>query len=251
MLATRISSRQGKDDSNFLSTSATVLSSPSPVTHQASSICYENPTSATTYKPITNFVLINCQSICNKTTEVMQYLIENRIEIAAFTETWLSPGNEDLRLIGELELPGYKFHHKPRAAKGGGIGALVSTAYKVKLQKSPDYPAFENIRVSIQAKSICIHLIVIYRIPSSCCQRRGISAGDFIEKFSDYLDSLSTLKGKLIIAGDFNIHWDTPNENYNERKDPNMLLNAHDLHQHVYGPHSLQKPHSRSHYYSQ
>ena len=123
-LATRISFRQGKDDSNFLSNSATVLSSPSPVIHQTSSIYNENPTSGTTYKPITNFVLISCQNICNKTTEVMQYLIENRIEIAAFTETRLSPGNEDLRLIGELELPGYKFHHKPRAYKGGGIGAL-------------------------------------------------------------------------------------------------------------------------------
>ena len=58
---------------------------------------------------------------------MVQYLIENRFEIVAFTETWLSPGNEDLRLIGELKLSGYKFHHKPKVAKGGPgvIGVLI------------------------------------------------------------------------------------------------------------------------------
>jgi len=47
------------------------------------------------------------------------------------------------------------------------------------------------------------------------------------------MDTLATLKGKLIIAGDFNIHWD--NDDNNEKKELNLLLDTYNLHQHVSG----------------
>ena len=184
------------------------------------------------YKPSCKLALINCQSIRNKTTLVMDHLIEHQIDIAVFTETWLASGNRDLPIIGELELPGFQLYHKPREHRGGGVGVLVNTSFTVKVQNSPVYSSFESMRVSIQVKSICIHLVVVYRVPPSTKNR--ISAGDFMEQFTEYLDTLSTLNGQLIIAGDFNVHWE--NKDNQERNELNLLLDTYSFNQHVSGP---------------
>lgn len=186
------------------------------------------------YDSTTKLSLINCQSVRNKTTTIMDHLISNNIDIALLTETWLAAGNLDMPVIGQLELPGYKLYHKPRLQRGGGVGALINTSFKVKLQESPNFPSFEAMRLSVQVKSICFHLIVIYRVPPS--KKNGLSTSDFIDHFSEYLDTIATLKGKLIIAGDFNIHWDKPNNSYHERKELDLLLDTYSLKQHVSGP---------------
>jgi hypothetical protein len=66
--------------------------------------------------------------------------------IPELTETWQSAGNRDLAVIGEIELPGYKLFHKPRLQRGGGVGALIKSSLKVKVQDSPTFPSFESMR---------------------------------------------------------------------------------------------------------
>ena len=34
----------------------------------------------------------------------------------------------------------------------------------------------------------------------------------FLDKFSEFLDSCNTLSGQLCILGDFNVHYDRPND---------------------------------------
>ena len=63
-----------------------------------------------------------------------------------------------------------------------------------------------------------------------------ILTSDFIEQFSEFLDTLVTLKGKLIITGDFNIHWDKTNADSKERRDLDTLLKSYGLKQHVLKP---------------
>ena len=41
-------------------------------------------------------------------------------------------------------------------------------------------------------------------------QADGIHQGDFIQQFSSLLEVVSTLPGHLLILGDFNNHWDKP-----------------------------------------
>ena len=192
---------------------------------------FKNLTKVPVFNHQSKFALMNCQSIRNKTSLVMDHLIEHNIDIAVLTETWLAAGNRDLPIIGELELPGYNLYHQPRQQRGGGVGVIINSAFKVTVQNSPIYSSFETMRLSIQASSVCIHLIVIYRVPPS--QKNGLSSTDFMEQFSDFLDTLATLKGKLIIAGDFNIHWD--NEDNNEKKELALLLDTYGLLQHVSG----------------
>ena len=50
--------------------------------------------------------------------------------------------------------------------------------------------------------SDCFRLCVIYRPP-------GISVTDFCEDFENFIDSLATKSGKLLLVGDFNIHVDS------------------------------------------
>ena len=87
------------------------------------------------------------------------------------------------------------------------------------------------MRLSIQVQSICVHLIVLYRVPPS--KKNGLAISDFITQFTEYLDSLFTLKGKLIIAGDFNIHWDKSNDSSSDRRDLDVLLDTYSFKQHV------------------
>jgi len=156
------------------------------------------------------------------------------VDIAVLTETWLQPGDRDLPVVGELEQTGMKLFHKPRQTRGGGVGVLINTAFKVKQQACPSFSSFECMRLSVQIKSVCIHLLALYRIPPSTKNR--ILTTDFIEQFSELLDTLVTLKGKMILAGDFNIHYDKSNSESKERKELDTLFKTFSLKQHVLEP---------------
>jgi hypothetical protein len=57
----------------------------------------------------------------------------------------------------------------------------------------------------LQCNSVSIRLAVIYRPPS---QSTKCSDGQFLTEFSDFLQLLVVMGGKLLIVGDFNIHVD-------------------------------------------
>ena len=73
---------------------------------------------------------------------------------------------------------------------------------------------------------------VIYRIPPS--NNNKLKKSLFVEELSDYIEHAATLSGKLILIGDFNVHWDC--EEDSERMELATLLNDYDLVQHVKGP---------------
>ena len=56
----------------------------------------------------------------------------------------------------------------------------------------------------------------------------------FVEELSDYIEHAATLSSKLILIGDFNVHWDC--EGDSKRMELATLLNDYDLVQHVKGP---------------
>ena len=72
---------------------------------------------------------INAQSIRNKTTEFIEFSIENNLDVIAICETWLKP--EDNVIIGNVIPAGYSFKQVPRATqkRGGGIALVYKTGY--------------------------------------------------------------------------------------------------------------------------
>ena len=48
------------------------------------------------------FCLLNARSIKNKATVLNDFVVENKIDVMAFTETWLLPGEADGAILHQL-----------------------------------------------------------------------------------------------------------------------------------------------------
>ena len=67
---------------------------------------------------ILNCELINIQSVCNKTMNIRELINDNKFDILAVSETWLS--NVDLSVITEMMPPTHTFLHTPREGEMRG-----------------------------------------------------------------------------------------------------------------------------------
>jgi hypothetical protein len=176
--------------------------------------------------------LLNCQSVKNKATIISDFLCENDLDVLLLNETWLRSGATDKRVIGDLVPDGYSFKHKARnnGSRGGGVGILFrdSLSYKQK-PSSINASSFESMEGYFSTPGSCIHIALIYRIPPST--KNKLSKSLFLEEFTSLLEHLCILPGKVLIIGDFNIHWD--DQNNAECKHFMDILDSFDLVQHV------------------
>ena len=181
---------------------------------------------------------LNCQSVRNKTSEIVHYVLDNDFDICALAETWLHADESDNRIISELTPDGYNFTHIPRMSRGGGVGVLLKSSLSFRQINSFKASSFESIELMVTSVSVCIRLITIYHVPPS--RKNGLSVTCFMDEFSQLLESLSTASGKLIIIGDINIHWN--DQSNSERKKLSDLLDMYNLCQHIDKP-----THSKGH----
>ena len=111
----------------------------------------------------------------------------------------------------------------------------MNNAIKVifrRIHISPQITSFELMEAVLTICFISLRLIVIYRIPPS--KINGLITGTFYEDFSEYVEKLSCASGKVIILGDFNIHFlDTSGFAYKWFVD---ILETFDFVQHIDKP---------------
>lgn len=98
-------------------------------------ICAKRPThrgkgSQTALNNLTHLCMLNCQSVCNKTELVMDYITDMNVDIMGLTETWLCEGDKHSGVIADLTHNGYDIVHTPRPTHGGGVAILYKQAYK-------------------------------------------------------------------------------------------------------------------------
>ncbi len=74
-----------------------------------------------------------------------------------------------------------------------------------------------------------VSLTIVYRPPPS--RRNGLTKGQFMEEFEEFVSQLALCPGPMIIVGDFNIHCDQSNDP--EAMAFNGLLQAYGLQQHI------------------
>ena len=91
--------------------------------------------------------------------------------------------------------------------------------------------SFECMSVLLQSSSYVLHFIILYR-PLSAAKNK-IQKASFIEEFDELLELAATMSGKLIIAGDFNIHMDKLTDT--ECSQLSSLIDFFGLVQHVSG----------------
>ena len=151
--------------------------------------------------PKINIGVFNSRSLCNKTAGVFEILQDNSIDVCFLSETWLR--KNDSAKLSEIKDYGFNILHQSRPGKGGGVAVAFKGNLNIQRCKFQSYKSFEHIECVLDSSSSGhLRLVSVYR----SCTARLSNLKNFLEEFDDYLDSLTNLPGKLIIAGDFNIH---------------------------------------------
>ena len=176
--------------------------------------------------PCLNIGVFNSRSICNKTAGVFDLLSDFDTDVCFLTETWLRKG--DTSKVAEIKDLGYKLYHQSRPGRGGGVAIAFKKQPSLKKQTSVRYKSFELVESTLVSNTNeLIRFGCIYR----SCTSQVSNIKDFFEDFDDYLNSLVHLPGKLILAGDFNIHIECASDPDVRRFQ--QLLQQYDLNQHI------------------
>ena len=136
----------------------------------------------------------------------------------------------DQKIVGDVTPAGYSFHHAARIhKKGGGVGILLRDSLKCETHLRFQAKSFENYQLTFISGGISVRVAIIYRLHPT--KKNGLKAADFFKEFSEFVDSLATNSGHLLILGDFNIHWDC--QRNADTKQLADILRSANLRQHV------------------
>jgi hypothetical protein len=93
--------------------------------------------------------------------------------------------------------------HQSRPGRGGGVAIAFKKNITVMKTKTRSYKSFEMVEGILKSHTgDHLRLCCIYR----SCTAKLSTVSQFCQDFDDYLDNLTHLHGKPLIAGDFNIH---------------------------------------------
>ena len=177
--------------------------------------------------------LLNCQSSRNKSDDIADLIITNNMDILVLTETWLKMSGDET-IIATLTPSGFGFHQLARQSRGGGVAIIFRDYLNIKIvpSQSPVPIAYEHIEFVVKHAKTATRVIALYRPPPS--RKNGLTIAKFTEEFSKLLETTNQSKGRLVILGDFNIHFDKPDNP--DTKHMLKLLDLHNLRQHVAYP---------------
>lgn len=133
-----------------------------------------------------NCVALNCHSIIHKKPEISQFLLNKKIQVACFSETWLKASDN-------FSIPNFICYRVDRPY--GGVCILVSNKIKQISCKKISLPYAESIFLTLcdSTHNISFSIGAVYCSPATT----RAQAHDFFTK------SLS-INGPFILAGDFN-----------------------------------------------
>ena len=107
--------------------------------------------------------VINCCSIRNKLTYVLDHVNEHNSDIVAITESWLSSEDSNNRIVSqECAHYDYKLFHAPRSnRRGGGVPLLIKNGLNVITQAHSIKQSFEHVELLVTVISIHLRIVVI------------------------------------------------------------------------------------------
>ncbi|XP_049328030.1 uncharacterized protein LOC125787624 [Astyanax mexicanus] len=129
-------------------------------------------------------------------------ITDQKFDVLCLTETWIRP-NEYVAL-NEATPAGYNYIHNPRlSGRGGGVCIFFQSTLVSNQKHYENFTSFELLYTSIinpVTKRNAFSLINIYRPPGPYLE--------FLKEFSDFVTDLAVSNDKVIIVGDFNIHFE-------------------------------------------
>lgn len=133
----------------------------------------------------------NCQSIYCKFIETFEFLTDNDIDVALFSETWLKPKHS-------LYHPNYKIYRVDRIEhEHGGIAIAIKNNIKHTYLPSFNTEKIESAGISIDTLNGHITLVSVY-FPGTKHPTADLPI------FKKDLDILTNIKNSYFICGDFN-----------------------------------------------
>ena len=118
------------------------------------------------YRADLHSALINCRSVVNKTQEIQLELVNNSLDLAILTETWIKEC--DTITPTRLCPNGYKSLSISRQDRvGGGIATVYKSELNISIASSQPFKTMESSCFSISTGNRLINLITIYRPPDS------------------------------------------------------------------------------------
>ena len=141
-------------------------------------------------------MLMNAQSVRNKTLPINEYVREDAIDLQAIMAIWLKR-DSDSALITGLTSDGYGYINVQR---GGGVGLMHRDSYICQLLPSQQFEHMELLRAQLKGNKVRpFDVYVLYHPPTS-------------DTTSGFLDELETLFTDIalsiipsLIVGDINI----------------------------------------------
>ena len=91
--------------------------------------------------------------------------------------------------------------------KGGGVAFLLRDSYNATVLPTNNFSSFEHLAISISTPPNSARFVAIYRPPA-------LSLASFVDEFALFLEDTALGGTSIVYAGDFNLHWDSPNNTY-------------------------------------
>ena len=181
--------------------------------------------------------LFNAQSVCQpeKRVSICDFICDAGVDIFFITETWLSSSGDEARCI-DLAPCGYDVKSFPRLSRGGGLAVVARNTISLSLEFTSsftfDHSSFELVMVTLSLSNRSTHFFCIYRPPPN--RKNKLSVSLFIEQLPALFEYCNTLGGSVMILGDFNFHYDRPDDPYVSKILD--LLHVYNLEQSVHVP---------------
>ena len=140
--------------------------------------------------------VFNAQSVGpkEKRTKTVEFVKDECVDISFLTEAWMKTDGDESKCV-DLTPPGHKLRSFPRATRGGGLAVTFPFTHT----------SFELLELKLTAPRH-IHFFCLYRPPPSRKKTNKLTDPVFLAEFPDFFENCNTLRGKLIILGDFNIY---------------------------------------------
>ena len=108
-----------------------------------------------------NFGLLNVRSIKNKSVALHDFILDNKLDLLAVTETWLSENQDESDIINSLTPNGYCFYSNPVDNRGGGTGVVIKSNIKLKKIKEKSFTNFEHQEFVLKVGINVVRLLYI------------------------------------------------------------------------------------------
>ena len=186
-------------------------------------------------KPL-KLMSLNCQSCREIANDLHDILIDEDIDVAFLTETWLRDEGDEAH-IANLTQKNYSIASFPRLDTKNRSGGSIAIVFKADLYRNIHckrllFSSFECVEVKLTVNKLSAVCLIIYRRAPT--KKNNISSNEFFIEFPKLLNDYLFDNVDISICGDFNFHYDAP-LNYEMTK-MNNILSDFDLCQLVNAP---------------